>query len=60
MIAGYVSRNKLYAWSMKYNIVFVEYNLAWATILSFGRPQELSVFLLSWDAGDGQPRAIYD
>lgn len=41
--------NKLYAWSRKHNIVFVEGLLG---EINFGREQDLTVFLLTWPHRD--------
>lgn len=51
-------QNRLYAWSRQHNIVFAESNTVDGVTVSFGRPSELSVFLLTWPADRPQPRVL--
>ena len=44
--------NKLYAWSRKHNIVFMETHTEIKLRIHFGREQELTVFILTWPHTD--------
>lgn len=55
---GYNLRNKLYAWSKQHNITFIELDELHAPLIGFGRPQDLTAFLLSWPHPEFIPRVI--
>lgn len=50
--------NQLYAWSRQHNIVFVESLLVDGLSIGFGRPLELTTFLLTWDERIAKPRVL--
>ena len=51
-------QNKMYAWSRKHNITFVEDNTADGIKILFGRAEDLTVFLLTWPYDQCRPRVI--
>ena len=51
-------QNMMYTWSRTHNIIFLEQNTLDGLKICFGRPEELTVFLLTWNFKDCMPTVI--